>query len=266
MYISENGEADLFLFMGQSNMAGRGITCPQFSEKAPKCLKGAGYEFRAISDPTKLYPIAEPFGEYENKPDGIYEPGRKSGSLVTAFVNAYYAEIHIPVIAVSASKGGSSVSEWLPGSPFLKDAIQRFRDAVCFLDSHHKMIRHKYMVWCQGETDGKHQTEPDLYKSSFLQIWKTLAFEGIEHCFLIRIGNYNADAADADAPLQDYSMIMHAQDELAEEQSYITMVSTKFGEMLGRGLMRDTYHYYQQAYNEVGTDAGAHTADFVKSL
>lgn len=227
MYISESGEVDLFLFMGQSNMAGRGITCFRFPEKTLKCLKGAGYEFRAISDPTKLYPIAEPFGQYENKPDGIYEPGRKSGSLVTAFVNAYYTEIHIPVIAVSASKGGSAVSEWLPGTAFLRDAMQRFRDAVLFLNSRHEMIRHKYMVWCQGETDGKHQTEPELYKSSFLQIWEALASEGIEHCFLIRIGNYNADAAVEDVPLQDYSAIMHAQDELAEELSEISAIRNK---------------------------------------
>ena len=42
------------------------------------------------------------------------------------------------------------------------------------------------------------------------------------------------------------------------------MVSAKFAEMLERGLMQDTYHYYQQAYNEVGDDAGSRTADFVK--
>lgn len=51
---------DLFLFAGQSNMAGRGIACTQFPEGAPDLISGAGAEFRAISDPTRLYPIAEP--------------------------------------------------------------------------------------------------------------------------------------------------------------------------------------------------------------
>ena len=41
---------DFFLFAGQSNMAGRGISRPQFPEAAPALISGAGVEFRAISD------------------------------------------------------------------------------------------------------------------------------------------------------------------------------------------------------------------------
>lgn len=37
---------DLFLFAGQSNMAGRGIACTQFPEGAPDLISGAGAEFR----------------------------------------------------------------------------------------------------------------------------------------------------------------------------------------------------------------------------
>lgn len=32
---------DFFLFAGQSNMAGRGISCPQFPEAAPALISGA---------------------------------------------------------------------------------------------------------------------------------------------------------------------------------------------------------------------------------
>ena len=45
---------DLFLFAGQSNMAGRGITSERFPGKTPAVLKGAGAEFRAVSDPGRL--------------------------------------------------------------------------------------------------------------------------------------------------------------------------------------------------------------------
>ncbi len=37
---------DLFLFAGQSNMAGRGIACTQFPEGAPDLISGAGAEFK----------------------------------------------------------------------------------------------------------------------------------------------------------------------------------------------------------------------------
>ncbi len=72
------------------NMAGRGIACTQFPEGATDLISGAGAEFRAISDPTRLYPIAEPFGALENNPTGIFEPGMKTGSLVASFVNTYF--------------------------------------------------------------------------------------------------------------------------------------------------------------------------------
>ena len=55
-------QIDLFMFMGQSNMAGRGISSQEWPETPPVLMPGAGYEFRAISDPTRLYPIVEPFG------------------------------------------------------------------------------------------------------------------------------------------------------------------------------------------------------------
>lgn len=61
----------------------------QFPEAAPALISGAGVEFRAISDPSALFSVCEPFGSAENTPDGIHEPGMKTGSLVTSFVNAY---------------------------------------------------------------------------------------------------------------------------------------------------------------------------------
>ena len=67
-----------------------GIACTQFPEGATDLISGAGARFFAISDPTRLYPIAEPFGALENNPTGIFEPNMKTGSLVTSFVNTYF--------------------------------------------------------------------------------------------------------------------------------------------------------------------------------
>ena len=54
---------DLIIFMGQSNMAGRGVAA-----EAPVVPEGHGYEFRAISDPTRLYPLAEPLRKKSARP------------------------------------------------------------------------------------------------------------------------------------------------------------------------------------------------------
>ena len=48
---------DLILFAGQSNMAGRGIVTDKWPQKAPVLVKGAGYEYRAITAPDRLCPI-----------------------------------------------------------------------------------------------------------------------------------------------------------------------------------------------------------------
>lgn len=80
---------------------------------------------------------------------------------------------------------------------------------------------------------------------------------GVEHCFLIRIGHYNGTGR------QDYSEIMAAQGVIADTREDVTMVSTAFAGMKERGLMKDEFHYYQQAYNEVGSEAGTKTARFV---
>ena len=52
---------DVAIFMGQSNMAGRGEAIDSVVAE-----QGHGYEFRAVADPSKLYDVVEPFGATEN--------------------------------------------------------------------------------------------------------------------------------------------------------------------------------------------------------
>ena len=81
-------EADILLFMGQSNMAGRGDY-----RLAPEVLPGAAYEYRAVTEPDTLVPLTEPFGVNENREGGVFEPGMKTGSMAAAFVNACYRKL-----------------------------------------------------------------------------------------------------------------------------------------------------------------------------
>ena len=154
---------DLILFAGQSNMAGRGIVTDKWPQKAPVLVKGAGYEYRAITAPDRLCPIEEPLGADENNPDGIFEPGMKTGSMVSAFVNACTAKTGVAIVGVSCAKGGSSITEWLPGMPFFEDAVRRARKARKFLAENGYTIRHSALVWCQGCTDGDLHTLKAVY-------------------------------------------------------------------------------------------------------
>ena len=71
----QNKEIDLIAFMGQSNMTGQGT-----AEDTPNVPEGTAYEFRAVTNPTRLYPLTEPFGKDENDLEGVFEPGMKTGS------------------------------------------------------------------------------------------------------------------------------------------------------------------------------------------
>ena len=248
---------DLFLFMGQSNMAGRGITSPLWPEAAPEAVKGAGYEYRAVSDPDHLHKIEEPFGAAENNPGGIFEPGMKTGSLVTSFVNAYYETSGHSVIGVSASKGGSSVSQWQGKEDYLTDALRRLKGAKESLACRQMVPAHQFVLWCQGETDGDLGTSGEEYKARFTHMMDILEENGIETCFLITIGEYNGEKG------YDYSQIRQAQLELAECDPRVKLVCNAFHTMKERGLMKDEFHYYQKAYNEVGQAAGKAAGELV---
>ncbi|MBT9776231.1 hypothetical protein GPL15_06915 [Clostridium sp. MCC353] len=245
---------DLILFMGQSNMAGRGD-----ASLAPVVEEGRGYEYCAVSKPDRLVPVREPFGVFENNPDGVYEPGMKTGSMVSAFINACYEKTNVPVVGISCSKGGSSIEEWEKGTAYFEDAKKRFVSGLRYLAGQEVQVRSKSMAWCQGCTDADRGMEKEVYKEktrAFFQNWISL---GIERIFLIQIGN-NRDDLNLYVPVQE------AQKELAEEMEQVFLVSDSFRDMAAAGLMKDCYHYKQEGYNLVGGEAGKAAGDLLNGM
>lgn len=246
-------EVLLLMFMGQSNMAGRGS-----AREAPALIPRAGYEYRAVTAPDRLSALQEPFGENENNEKGVTEPGMKTGSMVTAFVNACYIETGIPIVGVSCAKGGSAIAEWIPGTAYYADAVERYNCCEKWLTGHDYRILYKGMVWCQGCTDGDLHTPADLYKISTLRLIDSYCREcRIEKCFLIQIGNHRDDRAL-------YVPIQQAQEELAAENEKILLVSRQLKTFADLGLMKDEFHYLQKGYNLIGEDAGKNTGKYIK--
>lgn len=242
---------DLFIFMGQSNMAGRGDAA-----LAPAVTPGMGFEYRAVTAPDRLSPLQEPFGVNENDPAGVNEPGMKTGSMVSSFVNACTAKTGVPIVGVSCAKGGSAIAEWMPGTPYYQDALRRVRQCRRWLADNCFTVRHSAMVWCQGCTDGDLHTRKAIYKlDTDRMLHEFLSDAKLETCFLIQIGNQRDD------PML-YQPIQHAQEELAAAYDDIALVSRKFKTFAAKGLMKDQFHYKQPAYNAVGEEAGKKAAAF----
>lgn len=252
-------EIDLFLFIGQSNMAGRGN-----SSEAIKVQKGHAYEYRAISSPNRLFRLAEPFGSKENNEQSGVSEALKSGSLVSAFCESYYAETGVPIVAVSCSKGGTMISFWdIDGAPYA-DAVERMRSAIDFIDSQGDMkIRHIFVLWLQGESDGDNATDPAEYIAALTRIFDEFEKDfGAEHFFVIPIGAYNGDNDIRNA---NYTAIREAQTDFCDQRENATVVSTVLYGLRDAGYMKDEFHFTQAGYNVVGSDAGKNTGYFVRT-
>lgn len=240
---------DLLLFAGQSNMAGHGNAV-----EAPNVVQG--YEFKAISDPTTLYSITEPFGIFENVEGGINDTRenmtvfRKSGSMVSAFANAYLEKTGVPIVAVSCSEGATVLDEWLPGQVRYEDMLNRYKSAYRYLvENEDYTVRKIYFVWCQGESDGDAGTSCEEYEKKMEVLYDDLLKSGIDAMLVVRIGNFAADSTK-------YDEIIKAQTEFCHKNDKAVLISTRFAEMAETGLMIDDYHYQQEGYNLVGEEAG----------
>ena len=245
---------DLILFAGQSNMAGRGDAA-----LAPVCPEGAGYEYRAVTAPGQLFSLQEPFGRWENRPGGLDDEAKKTGSLVSAFAAEYYARTGRPVVGVSASEGGTSTGQWL--ERLAHDALDRFTQARSWLTETQGVPAHCYLLWCQGETDGDLGVTPSQYEENFLTLWTRFRAAGAEKCGVIQIGHFNypvypqgRDGLTGAQLEERYARIRQAQEELCARQPDLVLVGSFAGCL---DEMKDQFHYRQSAYNSVGRQAAA---------
>jgi hypothetical protein len=113
------------------------------------------------------------------------------------------------------------------------------------------------MMWCQGENDSS--TPSADYKASFSAMLGAMKTAGIEKCFLARIGEYNNGGSTA------YSAMIQCQTEMGQEMADVIMCTTDLASFRDRGLMKDKYHFYQAAYNEMGRYSGANIGVYVKT-
>ncbi len=255
LYQKSRRTMDVILFMGQSNMSGANGDASQ----APELIKGAGYEYRAITEPERLFVLEEPFGENEHREGALddREILERRGTLVTSFVNAYYEETGTPVAAVSASRGSSSLNGWL-NKGLKEDAAQRLEGAKECLKKEKIRIRHIYMVWFQGEADVNLKLTKEEYKEGLNALVSYMGEQGVEQCFLIQMGTDGENS-------EYHQAVMQAQLEVCEESEQITLASKLPCELNGTDMKdRGKIHFTQKALNLIGADAGAHTGAWVQ--
>jgi len=146
---------DLFLFIGQSNMAGRGYLTENY--------KGA----------IKNVYLLNPTGEMEpaRNPLNIYSTIRKQMDIqgvgpAYSFAKAITDKTGHKLGLVVNARGGSSINSWLKGAKdgYYGEALSRMKQAM-------KYGTLKAIIWHQGESDSR---DPEAYLAKLQQLVRDL--------------------------------------------------------------------------------------------
>ncbi len=237
---------DLVLFMGQSNMSGRGGN----AKAAPSVPVDKGYEFRIGSSPTGLYPMSEPFGIYSN---GYLSdlPALRGGSCASSFMNAYYKGCGVPVMGFSAARGGTGIGYW-QGANVQQELSSKYDTIKAWCAANNVQIRRSYAVWLQGETDGVGHITRSAYKTGLTNVFGRLFAKGLDQVFVITVGQYGGLPGI-------YDEVAAAQMELCAENPHFTLGSSAL-RTIGEKHLTDGCHYDQAALNIVGAQCGSAAA------
>lgn len=233
---------DLVIFAGQSNMSGIGGNV----DEAPGVPRNCGYEFRNGQDPMGLYEVKEPFGDKES--GYTSDPsGSRGGTIVSAFMNRYYNSTGIPVMGVSAAKGGTAMEYWLKPE-VSSELVKKYDDAISWCGANNVNVRNKYVVWLQGESDAINGNTADNYIKNMKDLFAPLFAKGLQQVFIISPGNLEGVPGAFDN-------IINAQKKLAQTDGHFSFATGTLRD-LDNAYLVDGIHYNQAALNMVGTQAG----------
>lgn len=147
---------DIYLCIGQSNMAGRGTLTPEVTDTLQGVwLLNASGAFEPAVNPLNRYStIRKDMSMQRMGPTYSFgkEMHRLSGRPVGLVVNA---------------RGGSSINSWLKGSTdgYYEEALKRVKKAL----AHGGRLR--AVIWHQGEADCAH---PEAYKQKLVRLMTDL--------------------------------------------------------------------------------------------
>lgn len=256
--VTVGNQVDLIIFAGQSNMSGGGNAA-----LAPTVIPGAGYEYRSVTAPNTLKNITEPFGKNENS-GNLNDQNYKQGSLVSSFVNAYYKETKVPVVAVCATRIGSSTFFWK--DTLAKETEKRYKKANSYLKKRKLKIRHRYVVWYQGEAEGIYKVAGGVYSDNIKEIEKYFRQNcKTEKFFVIRIGQYYGTEVESDNEANLFDEIIRTQTRLCLTDDNFILVSVKAASFTQEDYNAEGLHLKQKALNQIGKEAGKNAGYYVKN-
>lgn len=259
--------ADLIIFAGQSNMQGQSETLSDGS-----VVPGA-FEYKMLGD--ALAPLCDPFGEditYDGKPGQRYfdemgplwHPLHALGgsayghsTLAPSFCREYTEKTGKCVIAVSAAKGSTKLSDWLPGTPGYSFIVRK-TDSARKKAAEDFDIDATYILWLQGESDAIEATPAEEYVEELKVFASSLRSDtGIARFGVIRVGRFTGDDRD--------DVIIGAQDEICKSDPFFLMLTQSAADIINDPACMNPRvwgHFSALGLAKLGKEAAATLASF----
>jgi|GEM_PF-728323 len=167
---------DIYLMIGQSNMAGRGVVEQEHLGMVRNAflLNSSGLWERAQNVRVSLNPSNQDFGF--NRYSTIRKQGSESSSyqgIGPAYsfaikIGEYYLQSGKAVGLVVNARGGTDINSWSPNSEYYNEAVKRAKAAVA------QGGRIRGILWHQGETDVSQGTDLNDYMNILSNIVRSL--------------------------------------------------------------------------------------------
>ena len=247
---------DILIFGGQSNMQGQTEARPVPNEP----VAGAS-EYRYLTD--SLIPLQHPVGEKIGA-SLLLGADKGHGSMLPDFCKAYCKASGHRVVAIHAARGGTTISEWLPGTARYEASVKKILAGInkCKATCPVNKI---YYIWLQGESDAIARTSTEAYMQMLTAYKNDLKHTvGIDKFCLIEVGYFSGavtwlkDRTQEEGTAFDEA-IMQAQESLPSKDNDFVLLT-----QICKTLSRDRTHinpcaqghYNNSAMAIIGEEAG----------
>ena len=218
---------DIFLLIGQSNMAGRGVVSDADRIPTPAVF--------AFSKEKTWIPAVDPI--HFDRPD---RTGVGLGRTFATTLISMKAATSVGLIP--AAFGGSALHEWVPGSPHYVNAVDRTKAALAAAGPNARL---RGILWHQGEADANDEERAVTYRLRFAKmiaaLRKDLAAENVP-VIVGQLGEF--------VQAKDYAQLQRVNTELATLPLHVPL--TAFVSSQGLKDKGDQLHFDSPSLKEFG--------------
>lgn len=252
-YAVSKAKLDVFLFMGQSNIAywtGKYMDGTYYDHAIPEDVTPTitpGNAYYYGSDSSPYTPDLTNLSELGIKDMVDLDTGKnKVGSLDGSFASGYCQATGNKCLVINCGWSGKSITSFVQGGAVYNHAKQGYNDALSKIDANFNTEIKGY-VFCQGEADIL--MDSDTYKADFMEMHTLLTTGSFSDthlpiCYIDLIREYCGGNA--------YGVQLALPDEISTVKMASTIADTF--SIDGGTLMVDNLHYTQEGQNLIAAE------------